>query len=134
VIFAASAPKGASHFKRLTVSLKRYPDTKPEFFRSLSMRFRGSRARVDRFRRLPGRGWKVAGQSRFGCLALPMAAGQADRPHFPEVSLFRYLILAHCGRARYDRARTLVADISGEVQILPFHLDPRKLKRRPYRS
>jgi hypothetical protein len=28
-------PKGASDFEELTVSLKRYPDTKPEFFRSL---------------------------------------------------------------------------------------------------
>ena len=35
VDFAAAAPKGASDFKRLTVSLKRYPDTKPEFFRQL---------------------------------------------------------------------------------------------------
>jgi hypothetical protein len=35
VDFAASAPKGASDFKRLKVSLKRYPDTKPEFFRQL---------------------------------------------------------------------------------------------------
>ena len=32
---AASAPKGASDFERLTVSLKQYPDTKPQFFRSL---------------------------------------------------------------------------------------------------
>ena len=32
---AASAPKGASDFTRLTVSLKRYLDTKPEFFRKL---------------------------------------------------------------------------------------------------
>jgi hypothetical protein len=29
------APKGASDFEGLTVSLKRYPDTKPKFFRSL---------------------------------------------------------------------------------------------------
>jgi hypothetical protein len=28
-------PLGASDFEGLTVSLKRYPDTKPEFFRSL---------------------------------------------------------------------------------------------------
>src|ERR1039458_619588 len=27
-----AAPKGASDFEGLTVSLKRYPDTKPEFF------------------------------------------------------------------------------------------------------
>jgi hypothetical protein len=33
VDFAASAPKGPSDFEGLTVSLKRYPDTKPEFFR-----------------------------------------------------------------------------------------------------
>ena len=38
VNFAASAPKGASDFTRLTVSLKRYPDTKPEFFRKLYSR------------------------------------------------------------------------------------------------
>jgi hypothetical protein len=31
VDFAASAPKGASDFEGLTVSLKRYPDTTPEF-------------------------------------------------------------------------------------------------------
>jgi hypothetical protein len=30
-----SAPKGAFDFERLAVSLKRYPDTKLEFFRSL---------------------------------------------------------------------------------------------------
>jgi hypothetical protein len=29
------APKGASDFEGLTVSLKRYPDTKPEFFCNL---------------------------------------------------------------------------------------------------
>jgi hypothetical protein len=29
------APEGASDFEELTVSLKRYPDTKPEFFRKL---------------------------------------------------------------------------------------------------
>jgi hypothetical protein len=29
------APKGASDFEGLTVSLRRYPDTKREFFRSL---------------------------------------------------------------------------------------------------
>jgi len=29
----ASAPKGASDFERLTVSLKRYPDTKPLRYR-----------------------------------------------------------------------------------------------------
>jgi hypothetical protein len=29
------APKGAIDFEGLAVSLKRYPDTKPEFFRSL---------------------------------------------------------------------------------------------------
>jgi hypothetical protein len=29
------APKGASDFEELTASLKRYPDTKPEFFSSL---------------------------------------------------------------------------------------------------
>src|ERR1039457_7127472 len=33
-----AAPKGASDFEGLTVSLKRYPDTKPEFFRKLIMR------------------------------------------------------------------------------------------------
>jgi hypothetical protein len=57
-----------------------------------------------------------------------MAAGQADRPHFPDVGLFRYFILAHRDQARYDRARTLVTRISGEVQVLSFHLNPRKLK------
>jgi hypothetical protein len=35
VNLAAAAPKGASDFRELTVSLKRYPDTKPEFFSSL---------------------------------------------------------------------------------------------------
>jgi hypothetical protein len=30
------APKGASDFVELAVSLKRYPDTKPELFRKLS--------------------------------------------------------------------------------------------------
>jgi hypothetical protein len=30
-----SAPKGEFDFERLAVSLKRYPDTKLEFFRSL---------------------------------------------------------------------------------------------------
>ena len=30
-----SSPKGAFDFERLAVSLKRYPDTKLEFFRSL---------------------------------------------------------------------------------------------------
>jgi hypothetical protein len=29
------APKGAFDFEGLPVSLKRYPDTKPDFFRSL---------------------------------------------------------------------------------------------------
>ena len=29
------APKGAIDFEGLVVSLKRYPDTKPEFFRNL---------------------------------------------------------------------------------------------------
>jgi hypothetical protein len=29
------APKGAIDFEGLAVSLKRYPDTKPDFFRSL---------------------------------------------------------------------------------------------------
>ena len=33
--FAASAPEGASDFEGITVSLKRYPDTEPEFFRKL---------------------------------------------------------------------------------------------------
>jgi hypothetical protein len=31
----SSAPKGAIIFEGLAVSLKRYPDTKPEFFRSV---------------------------------------------------------------------------------------------------
>jgi hypothetical protein len=35
VNFGCAAPKGASDFERLAVSLKRYPDTKPEFFRRL---------------------------------------------------------------------------------------------------
>jgi hypothetical protein len=35
VDFGAAAPKGACDFEGLAVSLKRYPDTKPEFFRSL---------------------------------------------------------------------------------------------------
>jgi len=33
-----SAPKGASEFKRLVASLKRYPDTKLEFFSTLFSR------------------------------------------------------------------------------------------------
>jgi len=33
--FAASAPKGASNFEGLMVSLKRYPDTKPGVFPQL---------------------------------------------------------------------------------------------------
>jgi hypothetical protein len=56
-----------------------------------------------------------------------MAAGPADRPHFPDVGLFRYFILAHRDQARYDRPRTLVTRISREVQVLFFHLSPRKL-------
>jgi hypothetical protein len=35
VDFAASAPKGESDFEGLALSLKRYPDTKPELFGSL---------------------------------------------------------------------------------------------------
>jgi hypothetical protein len=35
VNFGCPAPKGASDFEGLTVSLKRYPDTKPDFSRSL---------------------------------------------------------------------------------------------------
>jgi len=35
VNFAVSAPKGASDFEGLTVSVMRYPDTKPDFFRKL---------------------------------------------------------------------------------------------------
>jgi hypothetical protein len=32
VDFRSAAPKGASDFEELMVSLKRYPDTKPKFF------------------------------------------------------------------------------------------------------
>ena len=39
-IFDARPPKGAIDFEGLAVSLKRYPDTKREFFRSLPRYFR----------------------------------------------------------------------------------------------
>jgi hypothetical protein len=55
-----------------------------------------------------------------------MAAGQADRPHSPNVGLFRYFIFADSDRARYHRAGTLVTRISGEVQVLLFHLESSK--------
>ena len=35
VPFRRPAPKGASDFQGLSVSLKRYPDTKPDFFRTV---------------------------------------------------------------------------------------------------
>ena len=65
-------------------------------------------------------------QARLGCFARPMAARQANRSHIANVGLFRYFVFTNCGRARNHRARTLVARISGEVQVLLFHLDPRK--------
>jgi len=43
---AASAPKGACDFARLTVSLKRYPDTKPSFSASCKSRALPKAARI----------------------------------------------------------------------------------------
>jgi len=59
VDFVASAPKEASDFDGLTVSLKRYPDTKPKFFRSRLGRLAaaggaGDRSRNERSVRLAG--------------------------------------------------------------------------------
>jgi hypothetical protein len=53
-----------------------------------------------------------------------MAARQAHCAYLPDVSLFRYFILADRERARDDWAGTLVTGISGEVKVLSSHLFP----------
>src|SRR5271166_4572111 len=68
---------------------------------------------------------KVARQTGLGCLALAMAARQANRPHIPDVGFFRYRILTHRERTRYHRARALVTRISREVQVVFFHRNSR---------
>jgi len=56
----------------------------------------------------PENWWKVARSARRSCLALSVAARQANRSDFSDVSLLRYFILAYPGQARNYRPFALV--------------------------
>jgi len=53
----------------------------------------------------------MTGKNRPGGVALPMAAWQANRSHLPDVGLFRYFTLTHCGGAWNDWPSAFVTRI-----------------------
>src|SRR5579864_2136266 len=63
---------------------------------------------------------QVTGPRRLGRCTLPMAARETDRSHFPDISLFRYFVLAHTERASDHWAVAGVTRVGGEVKILFF--------------
>ena len=70
----------------------------------------------------------MTGARRFGRCTLPMAARETDRSHLPDISLFRYFILANGQRAGDDWAGASVTRVCGEVKVLFPHVGSSELK------
>ena len=64
---------------------------------------------------------QVTGARRLGRCTLPVAARKTDRSHLPDISLFRYFVLAHTQRASDDWAGASVTRVCGEVKVLFAH-------------
>jgi hypothetical protein len=71
---------------------------------------------------LPFNRWKLTGNTRLGHFVLPMAARQANCSYLPDLSFFRYFILADGEPARDNRPSAGVTGISGQVKVLFSHL------------
>src|SRR5579864_9134439 len=74
---------------------------------------------------------QVPGSRWCRSLTLRTAARQTDCSHTPDVSFFRYFILANRQRRRYDGPVARITRVSGEVKILFSH--GYSLKKKNYK-
>jgi len=94
----------------------------------LTQCFRGCDDRTTRPARdnvIPFNWQQMTSTPRFGRAALAMAARQAYCSQLPDVSLFRYFILADRNSSGDDEAGTHLTNVSGQMNILFSHLYPR---------
>lgn len=64
--------------------------------------------RADTFFYIPLDRWKVTGEARLGCFALPVPARKANRAYFSDVSFSANFVFAHSGPAGNHRPFALV--------------------------
>jgi hypothetical protein len=64
---------------------------------------------------------QVAGACWLGCCTLPMTARETDCPHLPDISFFRYFVLAYTQRSRDDWAGASITRVCGKVKVLLSH-------------
>jgi hypothetical protein len=80
------------------------------------------RFRADTLFYIPLNRWKVTGEARLGCFALPVPTRQANRPYFSDISFSANFVFAHSGRARNNRTSAFVTVISADVKVMSSHM------------